>query len=109
MTVVEFNPLMTVNEFNPFTPTSILLKTIPYSLKAQPIVSTPPQGTSQKGSACDTCGKQLSDCVGHYGYIDLELPVFHVGFFRSTINILQMICKVRYTHVFQHILYACCV
>lgn len=43
---------------------------------------------------CETCGKTVADCVGHCGYIDLELPVFHVGFFRSTINILQIICKV---------------
>jgi DNA-directed RNA polymerase III subunit RPC1 len=52
------------------------------------------QGTSQKDSSCDTCGKALADCIGHYGYIDLELPVFHVGYFRSTIVILQNICKV---------------
>ncbi|XP_046382382.1 DNA-directed RNA polymerase III subunit RPC1 [Ischnura elegans] len=50
-------------------------------------------GTSQKSSNCLTCGKGLSDCVGHFGYIDLELPVFHVGYFRSVINILQSICK----------------
>lgn len=50
-------------------------------------------GTSQKDSSCETCGKPLADCIGHYGYIDLELPVFHVGFFRNTIQILQNICK----------------
>ena len=47
-----------------------------------------------KAANCETCGKNLVACVGHYGYIDLELPVFHVGYFRRTINILQMICKV---------------
>jgi len=31
--------------------------------------------------------------VGHFGYIDLELPVFHVGYFRSIISLLQTICK----------------
>lgn len=31
--------------------------------------------------------------MGHFGYIDLELPVFHVGYFRSIICILQTICK----------------
>lgn len=31
--------------------------------------------------------------MGHFGYIDLELPVFHVGYFRNIINILQTICK----------------
>jgi DNA-directed RNA polymerase III subunit RPC1 len=52
------------------------------------------QGISQKDSTCDTCGKALAECIGHYGYVDLELPVFHVGYFKNTISILQNICKV---------------
>ena len=54
----------------------------------------PPKGTSQNDATCETCGKSLADCIGHYGYIDLELPVFHVGYFAGTIAILQTICKV---------------
>ncbi|CAH1795117.1 unnamed protein product [Owenia fusiformis] len=50
-------------------------------------------GTSEKDNMCDTCGKNLAECLGHYGYIDLELPVFHIGYFRTTIMILQNICK----------------
>ena len=38
---------------------------------------------------CKTCGKGLADCVGHFGYIDLELPVYHVGYFRSIIQVVQ--------------------
>ncbi|XP_068255331.1 DNA-directed RNA polymerase III subunit RPC1 isoform X1 [Nyctibius grandis] len=50
-------------------------------------------GTSEKDRPCETCGKNLADCLGHYGYIDLELPCFHLGYFRAVIGILQMICK----------------
>ncbi|XP_067828587.1 DNA-directed RNA polymerase III subunit RPC1 isoform X1 [Heptranchias perlo] len=50
-------------------------------------------GTSEKDRPCETCGKNLADCIGHYGYIDLELPCFHVGYFKAIIGILQMICK----------------
>uniref|UniRef100_A0A069DY71 DNA-directed RNA polymerase subunit n=1 Tax=Panstrongylus megistus TaxID=65343 RepID=A0A069DY71_9HEMI len=50
-------------------------------------------GTNQKDANCETCGKGLNDCIGHYGYIDLQLPVFHIGYFRCVINILQTICK----------------
>uniref|UniRef100_A0AAY3ZYW3 DNA-directed RNA polymerase subunit n=1 Tax=Denticeps clupeoides TaxID=299321 RepID=A0AAY3ZYW3_9TELE len=50
-------------------------------------------GTSEKDRPCETCGKNLADCLGHYGYLDLELPCFHVGYFKSIIGILQMICK----------------
>ncbi|XP_053613685.1 DNA-directed RNA polymerase III subunit RPC1 [Plodia interpunctella] len=50
-------------------------------------------GTNQKDADCETCGLGLAECVGHYGYIELALPVFHVGYFRSIITILQTICK----------------
>lgn len=50
-------------------------------------------GISQKDAKCETCKQGLNDCVGHFGYLDLALPVFHVGHFRATITILQTICK----------------
>lgn len=48
------------------------------------------QGTSEKDRPCLTCGKNLADCLGHYGYLDLELPCFHVGYFKAIIGILQV-------------------
>uniref|UniRef100_A0A914M070 DNA-directed RNA polymerase subunit n=1 Tax=Meloidogyne incognita TaxID=6306 RepID=A0A914M070_MELIC len=50
-------------------------------------------GTFQKSLNCQTCNKNMNDCVGHFGFIDLEYPVFHVGFFRLIIQTLQCICK----------------
>lgn len=32
-------------------------------------------------------------CPGHFGYITLDLPVYHVGYFKHVLNILQSICK----------------
>ncbi|XP_071108022.1 DNA-directed RNA polymerase III subunit RPC1-like [Haliotis cracherodii] len=58
-------------------------------------------GTSEKDNTCDTCGKGLADCTGHYGFVELELPVFHIGFFRTTITVLQMICK-NCSHLLLH-------
>lgn len=49
-------------------------------------------GTSQKDAKCDTCGLSLIECIGHFGYIDLQLPVFHVGYFRYILSTLQLIC-----------------
>lgn len=37
--------------------------------------------------------KKLTDCAGHFGFIQLELPVFHAGYFRHTLTILQCVCK----------------
>lgn len=50
-------------------------------------------GVSNKRATCETCGQMLADCTGHFGYIALELPVFHIGYFRNTLQILQCICK----------------
>jgi len=44
---------------------------------------------------CETCHQDVTKCLGHYGYIDLQLPVFHIGFFRSIVIVLQTICKVN--------------
>ncbi len=52
------------------------------------------QGTSQKNAKCATCNLGVQECIGHFGYLDLELPVYHVGFFRHLIQTLQCVCKV---------------
>lgn len=50
-------------------------------------------GVSDKISVCATCNRKLQECAGHFGYIKLALPVFHIGFFKHTLNFLQSICK----------------
>ena len=50
-------------------------------------------GVSDKSSKCETCGMGLQDCPGHFGRIKLELPVFHVGYFKPLVAVLQCICK----------------
>ncbi|KAG2114656.1 uncharacterized protein F5147DRAFT_677590 [Suillus discolor] len=50
-------------------------------------------GTTEKNAFCETCGLNSVDCVGHYAYIKLVVPVFHIGYFKHTIAILQAICK----------------
>ena len=50
-------------------------------------------GVSDKHSTCETCGARLQDCPGHYGHIQLALPVFHIGYLKPLIAVLQCICK----------------
>jgi DNA-directed RNA polymerase beta' subunit len=64
------------------------------SLSISLIYCIPSQGTSEKNTFCETCGLNAVDCVGHYAYIKLVVPVFHIGYFKHTIAILQCICKV---------------
>ncbi|XYA00990.1 DNA-directed RNA polymerase III subunit [Meyerozyma guilliermondii] len=50
-------------------------------------------GISSNASECSTCHGNLASCHGHFGHIRLALPVFHVGYFRAVISVLQCICK----------------
>lgn len=52
------------------------------------------QGTSDKLVPCETCGENQQDCVGHFGVIRLVVPVFHIGYFKLMMTVLQSICKV---------------
>eukprot|EP00939_MAST-03C_sp_MAST-3C-sp1_P005445 g5445.t1 len=42
---------------------------------------------------CETCGKNMDDCIGHFGHVELAKPVFHLGYFNHIKVILQSICK----------------
>lgn len=53
----------------------------------------PKMGISSNASECATCHGNLATCHGHFGHIKLALPVFHVGYFKATIQVLQTICK----------------
>ena len=44
--------------------------------------------------SCETCGLSVMDCVGHFGYVDLALPTFHVGYLSQCHQVMQTICKV---------------
>ncbi|OMJ65718.1 hypothetical protein SteCoe_37735 [Stentor coeruleus] len=50
-------------------------------------------GISEKSKVCGTCSQKLTECPGHCGYIKLTLPIFHIGYFKHTLTLLQVICK----------------
>ncbi|TPX69397.1 DNA-directed RNA polymerase [Spizellomyces sp. 'palustris'] len=50
-------------------------------------------GTADKMGKCETCGLGLQDCVGHFGVVRLVVPVFHIGYFKLMLSVLQQICK----------------
>jgi DNA-directed RNA polymerase III subunit RPC1 len=54
----------------------------------------PRLGISDKSATCFTCGERLDRCTGHFGYVKLELPVLHVGYFKAIQTTLQCICKI---------------
>lgn len=50
-------------------------------------------GTSLNAVECATCHGNLVSCHGHFGHVRLALPVFHVGYFKAIIQVLQCVCK----------------
>ena len=62
---------------------------IPYSYGSV----DPHLGINQKDIKCPTCNNEMKDCPGHFGYIRLNFPIFHIGFFKKIIEILRCICK----------------
>ncbi|OAG30186.1 DNA-directed RNA polymerase III subunit RPC1 [Nematocida displodere] len=50
-------------------------------------------GPSTKDGLCGTCEMRMAECPGHFGHIDLALPVFHPGLLKNIHKVLQSVCK----------------
>ena len=42
-------------------------------------LADPRLGTIDRSMKCGTCDENMTDCPGHFGHIELAVPVFHVG------------------------------
>lgn len=67
----------------------------------------PKLGATKRAELCETCGLDYQTCIGHWGYFDLPVPVYHVGYLWHIVKILQCICKVfessyLYSIIFRH-------
>ena len=49
-------------------------------------------GAIDSNVICETCGQRSSLCPGHFGYIELAAPVFHMHFISRTLKLLKCIC-----------------
>ncbi|MEM2165579.1 MAG: DNA-directed RNA polymerase subunit A' [Candidatus Bathyarchaeia archaeon] len=50
-------------------------------------------GVLEPGQRCKTCGNTSVNCPGHFGHIELAVPVIHVEFAEIIYNLLQAICR----------------
>jgi len=50
-------------------------------------------GVIEPGLRCKTCGGKVDDCPGHFGHIDLAMPVIHVGYIKNIKSILRSTCR----------------
>jgi DNA-directed RNA polymerase subunit A' len=51
-------------------------------------------GVIEPGLKCATCGGKVDECPGHFGNIELAMPVLHVGFIKEIKTFLDATCKV---------------
>ena len=49
-------------------------------------------GTVDKQLPCETCNCNFENCPGHFGHIELVMPVYHIGFLEECKKILRCIC-----------------
>ncbi|MBO3799555.1 MAG: DNA-directed RNA polymerase subunit A' [Candidatus Brockarchaeota archaeon] len=50
-------------------------------------------GTIEPRQRCKTCGNLPDKCPGHFGHIELPVPVIHVSFAREIERVLQSTCR----------------
>ncbi len=50
-------------------------------------------GVIEPGLRCKTCGRKVDECPGHFGHIDLAMPVIHVGYTWLIKNCLKSTCS----------------
>lgn len=53
----------------------------------------PRMGVIEPGLRCKTCGCKVDECPGHFGHIDLAMPVIHVGFIKDIKMLLESTCS----------------
>jgi DNA-directed RNA polymerase subunit A' len=56
-------------------------------------VMDPRLGTLEPGQRCRTCGNTYLNCPGHFGYIELAVPVIHIGYVKTIHELLRTTCR----------------
>lgn len=49
-------------------------------------------GVLSSKELCVTCGKTNIQCPGHFGHINLEIPVYHPNYVKTIVRILNCVC-----------------
>lgn len=50
-------------------------------------------GALEPRQRCETCGNTAANCQGHFGHIELAVPVIHVGFVSEIYSLLSATCR----------------
>ena len=62
-------------------------------------LNDPALGVIDRNATCTTCKNTYdakdggyNDCPGHFGHLQLEVPVFHIGFLLEVYKLIQCVC-----------------
>lgn len=61
-------------------------------LPAEGGLNDPRMGVTTRGICCQTCFGDMKTCPGHFGYLKLTEPVYHIGFVTIVSKILKCVC-----------------
>ncbi len=50
-------------------------------------------GTLEPRQRCKTCGNTAARCPGHFGHIELAVPVIHVEYTKIIYNLIRSVCR----------------
>lgn len=62
---------------------------------SEPVINglfDPRMGVIDRGPKCATCHQKSEMCPGHFGHIELALPVYHMHFIDKVVKILPCVC-----------------
>lgn len=49
-------------------------------------------GVDSRGALCQTCGGNNKDCPGHFGHLELALPIYDIGNMQHILHLLRCVC-----------------
>lgn len=49
-------------------------------------------GPSSKNDICSTCSNDINGCTGHFGHVQLTMPVYNPFFIKTVKDILSLTC-----------------
>lgn len=55
-------------------------------------LADPRLGSIDRSIKCGTCDENMAECPGHFGHIELAVPVFHIGFMTKIKKLLETVC-----------------
>uniref|UniRef100_A0A0D9XW28 DNA-directed RNA polymerase subunit n=1 Tax=Leersia perrieri TaxID=77586 RepID=A0A0D9XW28_9ORYZ len=55
-------------------------------------LSDPRLGTTDRKIKCETCMAGMAECPGHFGHLELAMPMFHIGFIKTVLSIMRCVC-----------------